>query len=38
MTGLPVTIRLFDPPLHEVLPNEGDLEREVEPRARGGRR
>jgi pyruvate,orthophosphate dikinase len=24
MEGLPVTIRLLDPPLHEFLPNEGE--------------
>ena len=30
MAGLPVTIRLLDPPLHEFLPHEGDLIGEVE--------
>ena len=30
MAGLPVTIRLLDPPLHEFLPGELDLVREVE--------
>jgi pyruvate,orthophosphate dikinase len=30
MTGLPVTIRLLDPPLHEFLPNHPDLAAEVE--------
>jgi len=30
MEGLPVTIRLLDPPLHEFLPNRAALEREVE--------
>jgi len=30
MTGLPVTIRLLDPPLHEFLPHETDLAQEVE--------
>lgn len=29
MDGLPVTIRLLDPPLHEFLPNHVDLEVEV---------
>ncbi|MEM8574436.1 MAG: pyruvate, phosphate dikinase [Pseudomonadota bacterium] len=29
MAGLPVTIRLFDPPLHEFLPNEEDAIAEV---------
>jgi pyruvate,orthophosphate dikinase len=29
MDGLPVTIRLIDPPLHEFLPNHDDLLREV---------
>ncbi|GFP31740.1 pyruvate, orthophosphate dikinase [Candidatus Hakubella thermalkaliphila] len=29
MNGLPVTIRLLDPPLHEFLPNLGDLRVEV---------
>ena len=35
MRGLPVTIRLLDPPLHEFLPNIEDLVQEVE-RARAG--
>ena len=30
MQGLPVTIRLLDPPLHEFLPSEEALEREIE--------
>ena len=30
MEGLPVTIRLLDPPLHEFLPAPGDVERAVE--------
>jgi pyruvate,orthophosphate dikinase len=30
MEGLPVTIRLLDPPLHEFLPRKHDIEREVE--------
>ncbi|MGI8780256.1 MAG: pyruvate, phosphate dikinase [Solirubrobacteraceae bacterium] len=30
MTGLPVTIRLLDPPLHEFLPNAEDLAVELE--------
>ncbi len=30
MHGLPVTIRLLDPPLHEFLPSEEALEREIE--------
>ncbi|MBA2516377.1 MAG: pyruvate, phosphate dikinase [Solirubrobacterales bacterium] len=34
MAGLPVTIRLLDPPLHEFLPNLPDLATDVE-RARG---
>ena len=29
MDGLPVTIRLLDPPLHEFLPNVNELEHEV---------
>jgi len=29
MQGLPVTIRLLDPPLHEFLPNEDVLEHEI---------
>ena len=30
MAGLPVTIRLLDPPLHEFLPNLADLAAQVE--------
>ncbi|MEZ5124033.1 MAG: pyruvate, phosphate dikinase [Solirubrobacterales bacterium] len=30
MEGLPVTIRLLDPPLHEFLPRRSDIERAVE--------
>jgi pyruvate, orthophosphate dikinase len=30
MEGLPVTIRLLDPPLHEFLPHRSEIEREVE--------
>ena len=30
MTGLPVTIRLLDPPLHEFIPNAEQLAQEVE--------
>jgi pyruvate,orthophosphate dikinase len=30
MAGLPVTIRLLDPPLHEFLPNVADLSAQVE--------
>ncbi len=30
MEGLPVTIRLLDPPLHEFLPHPADVERDVE--------
>ena len=29
MTGLPVIIRLIDPPLHEFMPDEGELLEEV---------
>lgn len=29
MKGLPVTIRLLDPPLHEFLPHEGELVRDL---------
>src|SRR6059036_3819573 len=29
MRGLPVTIRLLDPPLHEFLPNEEDLMQKI---------
>jgi len=37
MDGLPVTIRLLDPPLHEFLPNRLELEREALRRVRAGR-
>ncbi len=37
MSGLPVTIRLFDPPLHEFLPSAEEVARDLE-RARGERR
>src|SRR6202020_1253936 len=30
MAGLPVTVRLLDPPLHEFLPNLADLSAQVE--------
>jgi pyruvate,orthophosphate dikinase len=30
MEGLPVTIRLLDPPLHEFLPDAADVQRDVE--------
>ena len=30
MAGLPVTIRLLDPPLHEFLPHEAEIAQEVE--------
>ncbi len=30
MAGLPVTIRLLDPPLHEFLPHKADVEKQVE--------
>jgi pyruvate,orthophosphate dikinase len=30
MTGLPVTVRLLDPPLHEFLPNAEDLAAQIE--------
>jgi pyruvate,orthophosphate dikinase len=30
MEGLPVTIRLLDPPLHEFLPDRGEIQAEVE--------
>ena len=36
MAGLPVTIRLLDPPLHEFLPSAEELAVELE-RARGER-
>ena len=29
MNGLPVTIRLLDPPLHEFLPKEGHLQKDI---------
>ena len=29
MDGLPVTIRLIDPPLHEFLPNHGELQKAI---------
>jgi pyruvate,orthophosphate dikinase len=38
MRGLPVTIRLLDPPLHEFLPNLTDLTLEVDAVRRGGHR
>jgi pyruvate,orthophosphate dikinase len=37
MDGLPVTVRLLDPPLHEFLPNRLELEREALRRVRAGR-
>jgi pyruvate,orthophosphate dikinase len=30
MEGLPVTVRLLDPPLHEFLPSEEDVERDID--------
>jgi pyruvate,orthophosphate dikinase len=36
MAGLPVTIRLLDPPLHEFLPRAEDLATEIERRLAGG--
>jgi pyruvate, orthophosphate dikinase len=36
MHGLPVTIRLLDPPLHEFLPDLGDLREEIEQMRRDG--
>jgi pyruvate,orthophosphate dikinase len=30
MEGLPVTVRLLDPPLHEFLPTEEEVERDIE--------
>jgi len=30
MEGLPVTVRLLDPPLHEFLPSEEEIERDIE--------
>ncbi len=37
MDGLPVVIRLLDPPLHEFLPSRLDLEHEMRNRAKDGR-
>ncbi|HEX6222326.1 MAG TPA: pyruvate, phosphate dikinase [Acidimicrobiia bacterium] len=37
MDGLPVTVRLLDPPLHEFLPSRFELEREALRRVRAGR-
>jgi pyruvate,orthophosphate dikinase len=37
MDGLPVVIRLLDPPLHEFLPSRLDLEHEAMRRVRAGR-
>ena len=37
MTGQPVTIRLLDPPLHEFLPHERDVERRLAEAAEGER-
>jgi pyruvate, orthophosphate dikinase len=38
MKGLPVTIRLLDPPLHEFLPNEEELMQKIfELKSRGGK-
>jgi pyruvate, orthophosphate dikinase len=36
MAGLPVTIRLLDPPLHEFLPNAEDVVQELEHARNGG--
>ena len=36
MEGLPVTVRLLDPPLHEFLPDSKDLAREIAEREAGG--
>jgi pyruvate,orthophosphate dikinase len=36
MAGMPVTIRLLDPPLHEFLPRAEDLAVEIERRGAGG--
>ena len=36
MAGLPVTIRLLDPPLHEFLPNKAEVEKDVERARREG--
>jgi pyruvate,orthophosphate dikinase len=30
MEGLPVTVRLLDPPLHEFLPSEAEVERDIQ--------
>jgi pyruvate,orthophosphate dikinase len=38
MDGLPVTVRLLDPPLHEFLPNQVDLEVEVALGESGGKK
>jgi pyruvate,orthophosphate dikinase len=38
MDGLPVVVRLLDPPLHEFLPSRLELEREAMRRVRAGRR
>ena len=38
MDGLPVTVRLLDPPLHEFLPDQVDLRRRGRARARSGAR
>ncbi|MDN5318690.1 pyruvate, phosphate dikinase [Thermovirga lienii] len=37
MEGLPVTIRLLDPPLHEFLPKEEELEAKLEELAKEGK-
>ena len=37
MEGLPVTIRLLDPPLHEFLPKEQDLRKELQALAAEGK-
>jgi pyruvate,orthophosphate dikinase len=37
MDGLPVVVRLLDPPLHEFLPSRFELERETLRRVRAGR-
>jgi pyruvate, orthophosphate dikinase len=36
MTGLPVTIRLLDPPLHEFLPHEAEIVHEIDMREAAG--
>jgi pyruvate,orthophosphate dikinase len=38
MDGLPVTVRLLDPPLHEFLPNQVDLEVDVALGESGGKK